>query len=134
MGDNCKFIHVQKPELVDGQEDGELKTMLTEDMPAQPDFNALINKAPLMIFMKGSPVKPLCVFGQDLIKIFWDAKLCFDSFDISSDENVCQGLKKLSNCETYPQVFFNGVFVGGWDTIKALQESGDLENKLKIQF
>ena len=108
--------------------------MPTEDMPAQPDLNALVNKAPLMVFMKGSPVKTPCVFSQALVKILWDAKLCYDSYDVSSDENFSQGLKKLSNCMTFPQVFFNGIFVGDFDTIKALQEAGDLENKLKIQF
>ena len=66
-----------------------------------------------------------------LVKVH-DLKIhCLDA-NISSDENVCQGLKKLSNCETYPQVFVNGGFVGDLDTIKTLQESGDLMNKLKI--
>jgi len=141
MGDNCKFIHVQNPELVDGQdilkelhEGGELKTMSIEDMSGQTDFNALVNKAPLMVFMKGNPAKPLCVLSQALIKILWDAKVGYESYDVSSDENVFQGLKKLSNCNTYPQVFVNGIFVGDLDTIKSLQESGDLNNKLKIHF
>ena len=130
MGNKCKFIHVQK----DVHEDGELKTLQNEAIPSQPDFNALLNKAPLMVFMKGNPANTLCASSQALIKILWDAKLCHDSYDVSSDVNVCQGLKKLSNCMTYPQVFVKGVFVGGLDTIKALKESGDLENKLKIQF
>ena len=125
MGNNCKFIHAQK-------EDGELKTMQTEAMQSQPDLNALVNKAPVMVFMKGNPIEPLCEFSQTLINILWENLLAFDSYDVMSNYNVCQGLKKLSNCETYPQVFVKGVFVGDLDTIKTLQKSGDLVNKLKI--
>jgi glutaredoxin-related protein len=136
MGENCKFLHAHTPELVDGQdilkelsEDGELKTMLTED---QPDFSALLNKAPLMIFMNGKPAEPLCEFSRTLVGILWDAGLVYDHFNVLSDKNVHQGIKTLSNFMTYPQVFVNGVFVGGLDTIKRLKESGDLVEKLKI--
>ena len=59
MGNSCNFIHaepktfdVQSPEVVVAMEVGDLKT---ENMPDQPDFNALINKAPCMVFMKGKP-------------------------------------------------------------------------------
>ena len=141
---SCNFIHVepktfdvQAPEPVgtvvkELNEDRELETMLTEDMPAHSDFSALVNKAPLMIFMNGKPAEPLCEFSRTLIGILWDACLAYDHFDVLKDENVHQGIKTLSNFMTYPQVFVNGVFVGGLDTIKRLKESGDLVEKLKI--
>ena len=128
MGNKCKFIHVQK----DVHEDGELKTLQNEAIPSQPDFNALLNKAPLMIFMEGSPKNPLSEFSKTLIDILWETRLAFDHYDVSSDKNVHQGLQKMSNCTTYPQVFVNGVFVGDLNTIKNLKESGDLVKKLKI--
>ena len=136
MGNSCNFIHaqpktfdVQSPEVVVGMEVGDLKT---ENMPNQSDFNALINKAPCMVFMKGKPAEPLCELSRTLIGILWDARLAYDHFDVLKDENVHQGIKTLSNFMTYPQVFVNGVFVGGLDTIKRLKESGDLVEKLKI--
>ena len=136
QGDSCKFIHAQKQELVDGQdilsENGELKTMLTEDMPDQPELSALLNKAPLMIFMNGKPAEPRCESSRTLIGILWEARLAYDHFDVLSDINVDQDLKKLTNCMTYPQVFVNGIFVGNLDAIKRLKESGDLVEKLKI--
>ena len=101
-------------------------------MGDQPDISALINKAPLMVFMKGKPTEPLCGFSRTLIEILWENLLCFDSYDVMSNYNVFQGLKKLSNCETYPQVFVKGVFAGDLNTIKTLQKSGDLVNKLKM--
>ena len=128
MGNKCKFIHVQK----DLHEDGKFKTLQTEAMPSQPDFDALINKAPLMIFMEGNPKNPLSESSRALIDILWEARLAFDHHDVLNDKNVHQGLQKLSNCMTYPQVFVNGVFIGDLDTIKSLKESGDLVEKLKI--
>ena len=78
MGNKCKFIHVQK----DVHEGGELKTLQNEAMPSKPDFNDLFNKAPLMIFMEGSPKNPLSEFSRALIDILWEARLAFDHHDV----------------------------------------------------
>ena len=120
MGNKCKFIHVQK----EVHEDGELKTL-------QTDFDALINKAPLMIFMKGNPAEPKCGFSRTLIQILSETGLSYDTFDILSDDDVRQGLKKFSNWPTYPQVYVKGDLVGGLDIIKELKDSGDLISALK---
>ena len=53
------------------------------------------------------------------------------SYDILSNEDVRQGLKKYSNWPTYPQVYVKGELVGGLDIIKELNESGDLLSTLK---
>ena len=105
--------------------------MLTEAMPAPPDFNALINKAPLMIFMKGNPAEPKCGFSRTLIQILSETGLSYDTFDILSDDDVRQGLKKFSNWPTFPQVYVKGDLVGGLDIIKELKDSGDLISTLK---
>ena len=43
--------------------------MLTEAMPAEPDFKALINRAPLLIFMKGNRDEPRCGFRCEYFAI-----------------------------------------------------------------
>ena len=131
MGNDCKFIHAQTvdalantaPKLVSGLDT--LKEL-------HEDFDALVNKAPLMIFMEGNPKNPLSEFSRALIDILWETRLAYDHHDVLNDKNVHQGLQKLSNCMTYPQVFVNGVFIGDLDTIKKLKQSGDLVEKLKI--
>ena len=129
MGNECTFIHANAaPEIVGGLD----TLMQAKNRPAQPDFDALVNKASLMIFMEGSPANPLSEFSQALIDILWEAKIAYEHYDVLTDKNVHQGLKKLSNCMTYPQVFVHGGFVGDLDTIKKLKESGDLVEKLKI--
>ncbi len=42
----------------------------------------------------------------------------FKSFDILSDDEVREGLKKFSNWPTYPQLYVNGELIGGVDIVK----------------
>ncbi|XP_042345946.1 glutaredoxin 3 [Plectropomus leopardus] len=88
----------------------------------------LINAAPCMLFMKGSPQEPRCGFSRQILGILAEHKIQFSSFDILSDEEVRQGLKTYSNWPTYPQLYANGELVGGLDIVKELAESGELEN------
>uniref|UniRef100_A0A9J8BNC5 Glutaredoxin 3 n=1 Tax=Cyprinus carpio carpio TaxID=630221 RepID=A0A9J8BNC5_CYPCA len=88
----------------------------------------LINAAPCMLFMKGSPQEPRCGFSRQIVQILKDHNVQYSSFDILSDEEVRQGLKTYSNWPTYPQVYVSGELLGGLDIIKELVESGELEN------
>lgn len=97
-----------------------------------PDLNQrlkkLINAAPCMLFMKGSPQEPRCGFSRQIVALLKEHSIQFSSFDILSDEEVRQGLKTYSNWPTYPQLYVNGELVGGLDIVKELAESGELEN------
>ncbi|KAJ8284741.1 hypothetical protein COCON_G00035910 [Conger conger] len=99
--------------------------------PPKEDLNArlkkLINAAPCMVFMKGSPQEPRCGFSRQIVQILKERSIKYSSFDILSDEAVRQGLKTYSNWPTYPQVYVNGELLGGLDIIKEMAESGELE-------
>lgn len=88
----------------------------------------LINAAPCMLFMKGSPQEPRCGFSRQLVALLKDHSIQFSTFDILSDEEVRQRLKTYSNWPTYPQLYVNGELVGGLDIVKELAESGELAN------
>uniref|UniRef100_A0A8C1PJB6 Glutaredoxin 3 n=1 Tax=Cyprinus carpio TaxID=7962 RepID=A0A8C1PJB6_CYPCA len=75
----------------------------------------LINAAPCMLFMKGSPQEPRCGFSRQIVQILKDHDVQYSSFDILSDEEVRQGLKTYSNWPTFPQVYVNGELIGGLD-------------------
>ncbi|KAH8274017.1 hypothetical protein KR044_008097 [Drosophila immigrans] len=94
-------------------------------------LKSLINKAPLMVFMKGDRNAPRCGFSKQLIAIVNDTKLPYETFDILSDEEVRQGLKTYSDWPTYPQVYVKGELIGGLDIIKELLTSNELESSLK---
>jgi len=110
---------------------GDIQEMLPTKLMLEDRLKSLINKAPLMIFMKGDPETPKCGFSRQLMEIMKDLGLEFDTFDIFSDEDVRQGLKAYSNWPTYPQVYVKGELIGGLDIIKELREGGELISTLK---
>ncbi|KAK8742299.1 hypothetical protein OTU49_001784 [Cherax quadricarinatus] len=110
---------------------GELGPMLPKKQKLENRLKSLINKAPLMVFMKGEREAPRCGFSKTLISILNETGLDYNTFDILTDEEVRQGLKSYSNWPTYPQIYVKGELIGGLDIIKELQASGELMGTLK---
>eukprot|EP01041_Mallomonas_annulata_P006363 gene6363-12864_t len=95
-------------------------------------LRTLINKAPITIFIKGSPDSPKCGFSRTLIQILKEENITFDYFDILSDEEVRQGLKMFSDWPTYPQVYCNGTLIGGLDIVIEMRAAGPLKDQLQL--
>ncbi|XP_046382438.1 glutaredoxin-3 [Ischnura elegans] len=110
---------------------GDLANMLTKKPSLEERLKKLINRHPLMVFMKGDRDQPRCGFSRQLMEILKETGLQFDTFDILGDEEVRQGLKTFSQWPTYPQIYVKGQLVGGLDIIKELKESGELISSLK---
>ncbi|XP_013107087.2 glutaredoxin 3 [Stomoxys calcitrans] len=109
----------------------ELGAAATSEQPLEERLKALVNKAPLMIFMKGDRDAPRCGFSKQLIAIVNELGLPYQTFDILTDEEVRQGLKTYSDWPTYPQVYVKGELIGGLDIIKELKANNELEQTLK---
>lgn len=107
-------------------ESGELEQILIKKCSLDERLKGLINKAPVMLFMKGNPTTPRCGFSKQVISILNETEVPYESFDILEDEEVRQGLKTFSNWPTYPQLYVKGELVGGFDIIKELKETGEL--------
>ncbi|KAI8976739.1 thioredoxin-like protein [Pilobolus umbonatus] len=109
-------------------------TTATETIKPVKDLNsrlkALINSAPVMIFIKGTPQQPRCGFSRQLIDILTQQKVKYSSFNILADEDVRQGLKSYSDWPTFPQVYINGELMGGLDIIKEMIASGEFKELL----
>jgi len=112
-------------------ESGEFESMIPKQVDLEARLKELINLGEITIFMKGDPQGPKCGFSRQLMVIMEETKLEFKTFDILSDEDVRQGLKKFSNWPTFPQVYVKGELIGGLDIIKELKESGELVASLK---
>merc|ERR1711928_241491 len=69
-------------------------------------------------------------FSNQLMHILKEIDIPFSTFDILSDNEVRQGLKKYSDWPTYPQLYSNGELIGGLDIVKELAESGELADVL----
>ena len=88
----------------------------------------LVNTAPAMLFMKGSPAQPQCGFSSKIVDLLNKQNVKFSSFNILADPIVRDGLKKFSNWPTYPQLYLNGKLVGGLDIVKELIEEGEFQD------
>ncbi|KAK0057643.1 glutaredoxin-3 [Biomphalaria pfeifferi] len=138
--------------------------ILVEDLTkstAKQDLNErlkqLINSAPVMLFMKGSPALPKCGFSRQITQILNEQGIKYSAFDILEDDDVRQGkyatkfkqqgilqknsantryqvlvetkgLKSFSNWPTYPQLYIKGELIGGLDVVKEMVESGELKD------
>lgn len=83
--------------------------------------------------MKGSPESPQCGFSQRIVAILkkYDG-LEYSHFDILSDNEIREGVKKHSNWPTYPQLYVNGDLIGGIDIVQEMDEEGDLEDAIMV--
>lgn len=93
-------------------------------------LRALTRRSPVMLFMKGSPSAPRCGFSRRTAQALTDAGVEFGSFDILSDETVRQGLKKLSDWPTFPQLYVQGQLVGGCDIVEELASTDTLKQEI----
>ncbi|GIY06713.1 glutaredoxin-3 [Caerostris extrusa] len=90
----------------------------------------LINKAHVMLFMKGSPGAPRCGFSKQVTALLSKHNAKYETFDILEDYEVREALKTYSNWPTYPQLYIKGKLIGGLDILKALSDSGELDDLL----
>ncbi|KAJ6836202.1 monothiol glutaredoxin-S11 [Iris pallida] len=88
----------------------------------------LVDSHPVLLFMKGTPEQPKCGFSRKVVDILKDVGVEFGSFDILSDDEVREGMKKFSNWPTYPQLYCKGELIGGCDIAVAMHESGELKD------
>ncbi|KAJ2695576.1 glutaredoxin [Coemansia sp. IMI 209128] len=96
----------------------------------QQDLNTrlkgLIERAPVMVFIKGTAAQPRCGFSKKIVGMLNEQNIKYGYFDILTDEQVRQGLKEYSDWPTYPQLYISGELVGGVDIVAEMIESGDL--------
>eukprot|EP01094_Clydonella_sp_ATCC50884_P011198 TRINITY_DN20_c0_g1_i17.p2 TRINITY_DN20_c0_g1~~TRINITY_DN20_c0_g1_i17.p2 ORF type:complete len:341 (-),score=115.84 TRINITY_DN20_c0_g1_i17:1087-2109(-) len=98
--------------------------------PLETRLRSLVNHAPVMLFMKGTPDAPQCGFSKKIVAILKDHSVPFSSFNILSDNEVRQGLKTFSDWPTYPQLYGDGKLIGGLDVVKEMAEEGELAEAL----
>ncbi len=72
-----------------------------------------------------------CGFSNAVLQILNLHGCDFKSKNILEDEQLRQTMKAYSNWPTFPQVYFNGEFVGGCDILLGMHQSGELVDELK---
>lgn len=94
---------------------------------------AIMKKDKVVLFMKGTPDAPRCGFSQKTVALLRQQGVKFDYYDILQDEGVRQGMKKLNDWPTFPQIIVHGELIGGLDILKESVESGEFQELLQGQ-
>ncbi|MBW0539342.1 hypothetical protein O181_079057 [Austropuccinia psidii MF-1] len=120
----------QKPEPPPTVADPKNATQTPDAQEAEEEIFArckvLMQQSKVVLFMKGDPTTPRCGFSQQAVKILQDLNVEFTSFDILTDDNIRQGMKKLNSWPTFPQIIVNGELIGGIDILKEMiQKNGN---------
>ena len=97
------------------------------DSTTQDRIRTQIGEAPVVLFMKGTPVFPQCGFSAAVVQILSHMGVKFKGIDVLADPSVRQGIKEFSNWPTIPQLYVNGEFVGGSDIMMEMYQSGELQ-------
>ena len=79
----------------------------------------------------GTPEEPRCGFSHRVVTALKATQEPFNTFDILSDEDVRQGLKKMFDWPTFPQLYVSGELLGGCDIITEMASHGDLQETIE---
>ncbi len=91
-----------------------------------------ITQHPVVLYMKGSPMMPLCGFSATAVQILRACNLpLFFSVDVLDDPAIRDGIKIFSDWPTIPQLYIRGEFVGGCDIMREMYQSGELQKLLE---
>jgi monothiol glutaredoxin len=98
------------------------------DNPVFAEIQKQIDDAPVLLFMKGTPMFPQCGFSARVIQILKHANIPFKTVNVLEDPEIRDGIKAFSNWPTIPQLYVKGEFIGGCDIITEMFQSGELQS------
>ena len=87
----------------------------------------------VVLYMKGTPVFPMCGFSSQVVQVLSHTGVPFQSYNILDDADLRQGLKEFSNWPTFPQLYVKGELVGGCDIVREMYESGELQQLMSAK-
>ena len=71
-----------------------------------------------------------CRFAKQLLN---EKGIKFNEIDIEKEDISRQDLEKLTGGSTVPQICINNEYIGGYDALLALEQSGKLDKLLWLQ-
>src|SRR4051812_42371636 len=84
----------------------------------------------ILLYMKGTPARPKCGFSAQAIQALEACGAEFVTVDILEELDIREILPQYANWPTFPQLYINGVLVGGCDIMLQLYASGELQKKV----
>jgi monothiol glutaredoxin len=99
----------------------------------QDAISEAIREHEVILFMKGTPERPMCGFSARTVAALDALGREFAAVDVLPDPRIRQELSSLSNWPTIPQLFVKGELVGGCDIVTEMYESGELAALLGVE-
>lgn len=91
----------------------------------------IVESAPIVLFMKGTPQFPMCGFSSRTVQALKDVGAEFVSVNVLENPDIRANLPRYSNWPTFPQLFINGELIGGCDITLELHEAGELARMVR---
>ena len=85
-----------------------------------------INSHNVVLFMKGTPVFPMCGFSSNVVQVLNNIGTKFHSVNVLENNSIREGIKEFSNWPTIPQLYVKNEFIGGCDIINEMFGNGEL--------
>lgn len=85
----------------------------------------------VMLYMKGTPNRPMCGFSGRAVQILQSVGADFSSVNVLEYPTIREGIKQYSEWPTIPQLYVKGEFVGGADIMTNMYNEGQLKKLLE---
>jgi monothiol glutaredoxin len=105
----------------------------TTGNPLRDAITEAIADNEVILFMKGTPDRPMCGFSARTAAALDELKAPYAAVDVLPDPRIRQELSGFSNWPTVPQLFVKGELVGGCDIVTELYQSGELAEIIGVQ-
>ena len=86
----------------------------------------------IVVYMKGSPELPRCGFSKDVIGVLDHLGVKYLSFDVLDNPELREAIKEYGKWPTIPQVYIDGVLVGGCDILLEMYRDGSLQKLIGV--
>ncbi len=89
-----------------------------------------ISDHPVLLFMKGTKLSPLCGFSAKVVEVLNACRVQYHTINVLEDADIREGIKEFSNWPTIPQLYIKGEFIGGCDIVTELFRQSELQKLL----
>lgn len=100
------------------------------DEATQKELATLVRSDHVVLFMKGNRNAPQCGFSAAVVEILDRHVPEYTTVNVLADPAIREGIKKLSDWPTIPQLYVGGEFIGGADIVRQLDADGELVKTL----
>jgi monothiol glutaredoxin len=80
----------------------------------------IIRENRIVLFIKGTVDFPQCGFSRVVITIFREIGMPYETVNIMANDALRQGMKEYSAYPAFPQVYIDGLFIGGCTEVRAM--------------